>query len=59
MIHIITDHQIAYVCETDQMVGFHIVLTLIKYLLILVHFNLAILRKIDKFPKLKCRQNFM
>ena len=30
MIHIITDLQIAYVCETDQMVGFHIVLTLIK-----------------------------
>ena len=26
---IIIDRQIAYVCETDQMVGFHIVLTLI------------------------------
>ena len=31
MIHVIIDHQIAYmyVCETDQMAEFHIVLNLI------------------------------
>ena len=29
MIHIIIDRQIAYVCETDQMVEFHTILTLI------------------------------
>ena len=29
MIHSIIDRQIAYVCETDQMVEFHTILTLI------------------------------
>ena len=30
MIHVIIDRQIAYMCETEQMAEFHIVLTLIK-----------------------------
>ena len=59
------DHQIAYVCGTDQTVEF--LLYSLQFsddlklatVFILMDFDFAIFRKISTLAKLKCRQNVM